>query len=267
MTVVSLVSAKGSPGVTTAAAALATMAVAGGERAWWVELDPSGGSGWIRTRPSCPTSEPTLAELAQDLRDGTSVADWTAMTVPAPPGVPAVLAPSSDVAASTVIGEGPERWATALRTDGLVVIDAGRWNPRQPTADRIAGSDLVGVVCRSTVESVEHVRHWIASLRESARCPVLAIVVGTRPYPPAEVADAVRLPLAGEIEWRRNDVGALWAKGASRRQIAGTWLGRSASRTVTGLLSALPTRPTGAPLAALMRTSGRDLSTGRFTGS
>lgn len=264
MPVVSLVSAKGSPGVTTAAAALVATAVAGGERAWWVELDPSGGSGWIRTRASCPSSEPMLPELARELRGDRAVADWTEMAVPAPPGVPAVMAPSSDVAASTVIGEGPEHWAGALRAEGLVVVDAGRWDRRQPAAARIVGSDVVGVVCRSTMESVEHVRHWVAGLREAARCPVLVIVVGTRPYAPVEVADAARLPLAGEIEWRRNDVAALWARGASGRQVASSWLGRSASRTLTEVLGALPARPAAsASLAALVQARNREPSIGR----
>lgn len=252
MPVVSLVSAKGSPGVTTVAAALATAAVSGGQWACWVELDPSGGSGWLRSRASCPTSGPTLAELACDVRDAKAV-NWAAVVTRAPPDVPAVLAPSSEVAASAVISAGPGRWAEAIRPAGLVLLDAGRWASRQSTASRIVGSDIVGVVCRSTVEGVEHARHWVPSLRETARCPVVVIVVGTKPYRAEEVAGALRVPLGGVLQWRSADVGGLWARGAKRKQVAGSWLGRSAAATLAGVLqAAAPPVPWG--LAARLRS-------------
>lgn len=257
---VSLVSAKGSPGVTTTAAALTTVAVCTGQTAAWVELDPSGGSGWVRARPSCPESEPTLSDVARDLREAEpGVGDWVGQAVAAPKGVPAVLAPSSPLAASTVIAEGPDRWAAALRAPGTVVVDAGRWDHRQPTAPRIAGSDVVAVVCRSTVESVEHVRHWLAGLREVARCPVVAVVVGTRPYRGDEVAVATGLPLAGVVEWRRADVGALWARGASK-QVLRSWLGRSASQALAGTLGAAARPRRGSSLVEAVRGGGGDMA-------
>lgn len=245
---------------------MATTAVCAGEQACWVELDPSGGSGWLRTRASCPASESTLAELTRDLREGRTTGEWAALAVAAPPGVPAILAPSSEVAASTVIGEGPGRWADALQEPGLVVVDCGRWDRRQPTAARIAGSDVVAVVCRSTVESVEHVRHWVDGLRDVARCPVLVVVVGRRPYRGEEVADAVQLELAGEIDWRRNDVAALWARGARGRQVASSWLGRSASRTLAGIRGVVADRA-GTGLATRVQGGDTELTSGRFAGS
>jgi hypothetical protein len=162
------------------------------------------------------------------------------------------------VAASTVVAEGPDRWAVALRAPGVVVIDAGRWDCRQGTAPRIAGSDVVAVVCRSTVESVEYVRHWIGQVRETARCPVVAIVVGTRPYSGDEVAAATGLPLAGVVEWRRADVGALWVRGASK-QVLRSWLGRSASQALAGTLDAAAIPKRGTSLAEAVRMGSGDL--------
>ena len=240
MAVISLISAKGSPGVTTAAAALATAAVCTNRPAWWVELDPSGGSGWLRARGTCRDSEPTLADVARDLREEAAGEDWVGLAVQAPPGVPAVLAPTSGLATSTVIGEGPSRWSEQLRAPGTVVVDCGRWDRTQPTASRMVGSDLVCVVCRSTLESIEHARKWVGGVREVARCPVAVLVVGTTPYSGDEVAEALSLPLAGVLEWRQADVGALWARGASK-QVLRSWLGRSATRSfasVQGIVDA-----------------------------
>ena len=241
MPVVSLVSAKGSPGVTTVAAALAAAAVCADEPALWVELDPSGGSGWIRARAACPGTEPTLPDVARDLRTGHPGLDWVNLAVEGPPGVPAVLAPSAARAASTVIGEGPRPWAHHLHSAGTVVVDCGRWDRTQPTAARIAGSDLVGVVCRSTLEGVEHVRHWLGEVRDSARCRVGVVVVGTGPYAGEQVAEAVGVPLLGVIEWRHADVGVLWARGASKPLVR-SWLGRSAARTLASVAQATADR-------------------------
>jgi hypothetical protein len=134
-----------------------------------------------------------------------------------------------------------------------VVVDAGRWDPRQQTASRIVGSDVVAAVCRSTVEGVEHVRHWVAELRQVARCPIVVVVVGTRPYGGGDVAAATGLTLAGVIEWRRSDVGALWARGASKHLLR-SWLGRSASRTMAGIVDAAARPAGGSRLAERVRT-------------
>lgn len=238
-TVISLVSAKGSPGVTTTAAVLAATGSGLDQPVCWVELDPSGGSGWLRSRASCQDSAPTLAEVARELREVRAEVGWAAMASIGPPGVRSVLAPTSELATSSVIAEGPDRWAGSLVTDGVVVVDAGRWDRRQALADRIGGSNVVGVVCRATVESVEHTRHWVAGLRSQVDCPVTAVVVGSRPYSGAEVADALALPLAGVVEWRPSDVTALWSRGATR-PVLRSWLGRSAAQTLAGLLARIP---------------------------
>jgi hypothetical protein len=236
MPLVSLISAKGSPGVTTSAVALAAAARASGTRAAWVELDPSGGTGWVQTRASRPGSRPTLGEFARALRDD-SVGDWSRFTVEAPPGVPAVLAPPGRPAVSTILGEGRTQWTRALgsRSDMLAVADAGRWGGRQDADAAVVGADVVGLVCRSTLLSAEHTLRLVAEVQAIAQCPVLVVVVGTKPYDPREVASAIGLPLAGSIEWRRRDVAALWAAGTTR-----TVLVRSAGRTLRGLLDAIP---------------------------
>jgi MinD-like ATPase involved in chromosome partitioning or flagellar assembly len=238
MAVLALVSAKGSPGATTTTAALGAAAASGGESALVVELDPSGGD----IAMLCDRiGESALVELAEELRHGTPAADTVpAHAVEAPPGVPAVLAPSGANEASGVIASLDDRWLPALRRSAAaVVVDAGRWEPRGSAARRIAGADVVGVVCRSTAPSVEHARRSMDALRGTARCPVAVVVVGGRPYPGEEVAAALDVPLAGVLAWDPRGVTTMWERG-ERVRGRRSWLARSALTVLDGLVAQVP---------------------------
>jgi hypothetical protein len=245
VSVVSLVSAKGTPGVTTTAVALTAVEQVGAGSAVWVELDPSGGTGWLRSQAAGRRVEPRLGELFRLVREGRAGMEWTRLAVAAPPAVPAILAPQDRRAASRLVVDGAARWCGALAiSEGLVFLDCGRWDPVQPGAGRISGSDVVGLVCRSTLESVDHARHLVQDLREIARCPLAVVVVGSHPYRGPDIADALSIPLGGVIEWRRRDVAALWARGATQLYARST-LGRSARRAVDGLLAVRIEAPGG----------------------
>jgi MinD-like ATPase involved in chromosome partitioning or flagellar assembly len=228
------VSAKGSPGVTTTAAALGAAAASRGETVLLVELDPSGGDAAMLCDR---VGETALVALAEELRHGTPAADTVpAHAIAAPPGVPAVLAPSGASEASGVIASLDDRWLPALRgSAATVVVDAGRWEPRGSAARRIAGADVVGLVCRSTAPSVEHARRALDALRGTARCPVAVVVVGGRPYPGEEVAAALDVPLAGVLAWDPRGVTTMWARG-DRGRGRRSWLARSATAVLDGLV-------------------------------
>lgn len=85
--IVGLVSAKGSPGVTTAALALAAVADDG----LLVELDPSGGSVEAWTGVG---GEPGLVRVASGLRRSAGADSVVEHVVDVPPGVRAILAPA-----------------------------------------------------------------------------------------------------------------------------------------------------------------------------
>jgi hypothetical protein len=238
MAVLALVSAKGSPGVTTTAAALGAAAASHGETPLLVELDPSGGD----VAMLCDrVGEAALVALAEELRHGTPAADTVlAQAIAAPPGVPAVLAPSGANEASGVIASLDDRWLLALRgSAATVVVDAGRWEPRGSAARRIVGADVVGVVCRATAPSVEHARRSMDALRGTARCPVAMVVVGGRPYPGEEVAAALDVPLAGVLAWDPRGVTSMWARGEGGRGRR-SWLARSATAVLDGLVAQVP---------------------------
>lgn len=213
MATFALVSVKGAPGVTSAATALAAVGTTNG-RALVVELDPSGGS--IQVYADTP-AVPGIVDVAGRLRYGGSTATIDESVVFLPKDVPSLLAPTSGMVASSVIESAAARWLPALQGAALdVIVDAGRWDPHQPTARRIAGADLVALVCRPTMAGVEHGRHGLDKLREVAQAPVCALVVGGSPYAPEDVAAALGLPLAGSIVWDPRGAARLWDEGASR---------------------------------------------------
>jgi hypothetical protein len=246
MTACALVSVKGSPGVTTAAAAMAAASLVAGHRTLLVELDPSGGD--VRLLAADPVGEPNLVHAAGELRHAPSAGDALAgQSVDALPRLPGLVAPAGADEAGAVVSSIGDAWATAFRAfDGRVIVDVGRWAPGQGTARRLRGHDAVGLVVRATAASVEHARHMVATVRREARCPVAAVVVGQRPYTPEVVAEALDLPLAGGIAWDPRGAASLWARGAERAGVR-TRLVRSAARTLSGVEAQVaPGRTAGA---------------------
>lgn len=226
-----LVSSKGSPGVTTAATALAAAATTIGT-GLVVELDPSGGSIVMLARGAVRSG---LVEAAGQLRREPSRAAVVENTATVPPGVPTLVAPTSATHAAAVIGSLGGRWMGALNDcAGSVLVDAGRWDTGQATGQRVVGSDLVVLVCRPTLESVESARHMVDNLREAARQKVAVLVVGGRPYRPEDIAAHLQVPLVGSIAWDLRGVSTLWAKGVSKMWLR-TRLARSAVRCLHGL--------------------------------
>jgi Flp pilus assembly CpaE family ATPase len=227
-----LVSVKGSPGVTTAAVALAAAGTTEG-RALMVELDPSGGS--VQVYADTPAT-PGLVEVAGRLRRGGSSTLVDDSVTFLPEGVPSLLAPTSALVASSVIESASARWMPALQGAALdVVVDAGRWDPGQSSARRVHGADLVALVCRPTMAGVEHARHLVDRLRDVAQRPTIGlVVVGEQPYDPEEVSQILGLPLAGALAWDPRGMARLWDGGVTRGWLR-TSLARTALETLAGL--------------------------------
>lgn len=231
MPAIVLVSAKGSPGVTTAAVAMSAVGAPSGP-ALLAELDPSGGS--VQVLASGPAAW-GLVDAAGRLRRESGPDPVRDHVTVLPPGVPALLAPTAGNIAESVIGSAGDRWLTSLRAAATdVVVDAGRWEPSQRTARRIAGADLVGIVCRPTVGGIEAARLALERLRVAARAPVVVVVIGRKPYRPEEIADHLEVPLGGTLAWDPRGVAALWVGGAGGRWRR-TALARSAATTAAHL--------------------------------
>ncbi len=208
---VGLVSAKGSPGVTTAALALAAVAQDG----LLVEFDPSGGSVEPWTGAG---GEPGLVRVASGLRRSPGPDVVLEHAVDVPIGVRSVLAPTAGPYAESTVTMARERLPLALRELGGVTafLDSGRWSRSQQTASRIAACDVVAVVCPPTVDGVEAAR-WLAEpLQAETRGHVVSLAVGDRPYPADEVAQAIGIPSAGALTWDQRGVSSLLTRGAGR---------------------------------------------------
>ncbi len=199
MTVLVVGAAKGSPGVTTTVTALA---------ATWpqhreplvVEADPSGGDLVARLASLDGETDglretPSTVQLAAACRSGVTARAVLAhvQRLPGPGELRALVGPASSFAAATAMG--------SLVAGGLgralgelhqvdVLIDVGRIDPNGPALGLLGDASSVWLVCRPALESVVHTRELTLSL--APVCHRLGlIVVGDRPYRPADVADAV----------------------------------------------------------------------------
>lgn len=243
----SLISAHGAPGVSTAAAALA--AVGAEERAAagtaqgvdLVELDPAGGDLEAYTGAN---GESGLLHAASDLRPE-ALAECS---IEAPNGVMSLLAPTSAPEATSTIIAGVEGWGAAFSTvGGLVIADCGRWEKAHPAAGRLAGSDVVAAVCRPDPRGVEHVRHLVNDVRALVwPAPVAVVTIGDRPYGLREVAAALDVPAGGTLAWDPKGAAALWTEGIGQRRFRrwpSSWLARSARgvlKELVGLSDRVP---------------------------
>jgi hypothetical protein len=190
-----LTSAKHSPGVTTAAIALA---LAAGPEPVSLIVEADGAGGDLAARYDLAIA-PGLGSLAASARHGTAV-DVIANVQALPAGPWALLAPPSPHLAATALQALGDRLVDGLsRWDGTVVVDCGRWAPGGAATGLMRAADAVLVVLRPTVEGVEHVRARLEEITGAAPGAVGALLVGDRPYPAAEVADALGIPVAGTL--------------------------------------------------------------------
>lgn len=179
-----------------------------------IELDPSGGSIECVTGLS---GEPGLVRVANGLRRAVGAEVLAGNLGEAPVGVRSLLAPSAPGLAASTIGALGARFSSALADlDADIVIDAGRWAPWQPSADRIRGSDVVGVVCVPSIAGIEAARWTASAVLEGMSCAATLVVVGDRPYRVGEIAESVEVPVVGPIPWDPRGVRSLWASGTSR---------------------------------------------------
>jgi MinD-like ATPase involved in chromosome partitioning or flagellar assembly len=250
---ISLVAAKGSPGVTTTALALA---------ATWpspvvlAECDLAGGDvsaglfgGTLEQRPG------GLLDLALAARRGVSAEDVIRRCTPMPmrsgarllPGirgpaqrklVTAKLAPIADAFRRLADGSEP--------CD--VIADCGRVSDSLPT-DLLERCDAIVVVLRPTLGAVHHARELVRALSESM--PGLpdetlgVVVVGDRPYSPKEVADAIELPMRGAVPVDLTNASALRGEAVPSRSFARSPLIRAAAAMTQALTT--PTHLSASP--------------------
>lgn len=205
MTVVALTSVKHSPGVTTAALALAS-AWSADEDVVVIEADPAGGDVAARVGLGL---EPGLVTLAASGRHAGSPLALLDHTQPLPAGGRVVTAPPSPGQATAAAASLASRLVPALRAAGHHgLIDCGRWSGTSAAAFALSEADVVLLMLEPTVGGVEHARVRLDQIAETSQTCAL-LLAGERPYPPGEVAAALGLPGTGALPADARGVGAV----------------------------------------------------------
>jgi hypothetical protein len=183
VTAIALVSAKGSPGVTTSAVLLAAVWPT---PAVMLEADPAGGDlrGWYAGADGDPVLRADRGLVSLLSSHHGSSADGEGLLAghvqPLPGGLPVVVGLDSPAQVEALRAQW-SRLATAISThEGDVLVDLGRC--RMP--DEVLSAPLLRVcrrtllVCRPTVASVAHARDLHVQLRQ-AGADVEVLVIGS----------------------------------------------------------------------------------------
>jgi hypothetical protein len=248
MAVLALTSAKGAPGVSTAALA---MTLLWPRPALLVEADPAGSSvlaGYLRGTVDHSRG---MLGLAMAHRHGElAEALWT-QTVPLTPSAPGaqkrwLLPGISDAAqgASTAGLWGPlGALLAALDDDGVdVLIDAGRAGAAQPPTALLRHADLVLLVLDTSLPAIAAARARLGLLAEelalaseadSSQSRLRLLLIGEgRPYNAREVAAALGVPVLADLAWDPENANVLTVGASPGRRFDSSPLLRSARAAI-----------------------------------
>lgn len=248
MSLISLCSAHGSPGVTTTAVALAA-SWPSNRRCLLVEADPFGGV--IGARFGLGQT-PGLSSLAAVARRGLDRETVWRHTQQLPGGTPVLVGPASPDEALAVLrdlaGTLAEWSSGELEID--VIVDCGRIGSGPVGHELLARADVTLVATRPKVDQLRVMAHQLASLRMSA-ANVRLLLIGDRPYGAAEVASTIHAEVAGMIAWDPRTAAILEGGAGSARDLRRSPLVRSAATLAAQLADGAPKADGDAPVAAL----------------
>ncbi len=188
MTLVALVSAKGAPGVSLTALALAAAWPADDRGKVLLEADPAGGTLAVRYQLG---RQPGLVTLAASGRHGLSRADLWSHVQPLPGGLGAIVAPERGDRASAVLqdtGRHLGGWLASL-DDVFTVADCGRVAPSEAMAGVASQADRVFVVARPRAEEI-YPAAVLADIFNGSGVGAEWVLIGDRPHGPDEIQEA-----------------------------------------------------------------------------
>ncbi len=244
MSIVAVASVR-SCGVTTLATGLAMVWPVSG-RHLLVEVDPAGGT--VAATARLPAA-PGLISLAAAARRGDdpdrllehcqSLNNGETLVLCAPPGRERARS-----AVAMLVG----LFRRLGELDAEVFLDCGRLEGDTPTFELFERADLALLAVRPQLADLHALASFL-EIRESAVRRQTVVLVGAGPYPPAEVADALNIEVAGQVPSDRETAQALTTAPVGSRHFTRTPLVR-ALRTLAddlgqrlGASSAPPCQP------------------------
>lgn len=247
MVSVALLSAKGSPGCTTAALALSTAwpSVHESRRILIAECDPAGGdiaSGYLRASLDGSRG---LAALAAHRASDPAAAVWEQVLALDDDGRRLLLPGLTDPRQAIGLSSAWSNLAIAIEDLASqdppidVVVDLGRMRTaHEPVLVRQA-VDLVVLVTRSTLSAIVAARAAAAELAADERTPpTVCLVVGEgRPYSAAEISEAIGLPVIGVLPYDGPSAAAFCSGAVAGRRLSRLPLLRAAGGLAADLLA------------------------------
>ena len=216
MTVIALASVKGSPGVTTAALAMAARWPSG-RKVLLVEADPFGGD--LAPRYGATVTGGLASLLAAARRELTPEAVWD--HVHELPGGLAVLFGLAGVRQAAANENVWPAIATALaELDADVVVDAGRLLPQFAggVGAILAQADELVVLCASTLEAIVHLQSALPAIVAERRGRRLLVVpTGSFGYSADDIAGTLEVDVAPTMPDDRGAAAALANQRRMRR--------------------------------------------------
>lgn len=260
MALIVLMSASGSPGVTTSALGLAL--------SWprpviLVDADPTGAraipAGYFKGA-QLPTDH-TVVDLAVSHRQGTLAEDLPKMLTPIVESPARLLAGPLNHYQSRALDGLWEPLSAVFksleRTGQDVIVDAGRLGLESFPMKLVTQADLALLTTRTTLPALVAASSWAPTLRESfAKAGGLdslgVLVVGEkRPYGNGEVSKVLGRPVTASLAWDPESA-AVYSEGAARsRKFATAPLNKSLRAAIQGIQSNL------ARSRAALETTGR----------
>ncbi|MCB1283392.1 MAG: hypothetical protein R2689_05745 [Microthrixaceae bacterium] len=234
MTVITLASVRGAPGVTTISLLIAGCI----EGAALVEADLAGGVLAIRYDLG---REPGLTTLAASRMGDAD--EWLSHAQSAG-GVPVLVGPDAPDSSEALWRGAGARLATGLcQIDAAaVVVDVGRLGAGTPMLEV---SDLLVVLVEPIAEHLVTLGHRLPTLRRAATSARIGVVlVGDGPYRAKDIAASLEVDVLGELPDDSRAASVLIDGGRSPASFARTRLARSAAGLSADLLRVVdgPTR-------------------------
>jgi hypothetical protein len=223
VSLLALVSAKGSPGVTTTALALASTWPAD-RRVLLAELDPAGGD--LAPRFGLH-ADPGVVQLGAAFRRGLNPDDVWSHTQTLAGGVSVLVGPPSADQAQAMRDIWPTLGSVLSRMgpDTDVIADCGRLAPGSPAIDVLHRAAVAILVSRPTIEGIAHLRTRVAV--PLTRAPLAIVLVGEKPYSPGEVAGVVDARVLGAVAHDERAAGLLAGRPGNQASLRRSALVRS----------------------------------------